>query len=150
MQSMTNLLRQPKGQTSGGQFAPSANPEATVALYVAEISEVTFRATCSVCPGKCSVKTQQESMDWKRKHEKFTKHKVELSWSRVADESITSDDEETAMSNHDCVSRDNAGLADIGEVACSRPAASSRNCASVGSLSDSGESVSPRMSVRER
>jgi hypothetical protein len=146
---MTNLLRQPKGQPIGGQFAPSANPEAAVALYVA-MSDVTFKAACSGCPGGCSVNTQQESMDWKRKHEKFTKHKVELSWSRVVDESITSDDEETAMSNHDHVSRENAGLTDLAEVACSRPAVPSRNCVSVGSLSDCGESVSPRMSVRER
>jgi adenine-specific DNA glycosylase len=149
MQLMTNLLRQPKGQPIGGQFAPSANPEATVALDAVAMSDVEFKARCSVCPGKCSVKTQQESMDWKRKHEKFTKHKVELSWSRKAAESITTD-EEIAMSNHDHVRRENAGLAEIGEVACSRPAPSSRNCASVGSLSDCGESVSSGMSVRER
>lgn len=149
MQLMTNVLRQPKGQPIGGQFAPSANPEATVSLYAVAMSDVEFKATCTVCPGKCSVDTQQESMVWKRRHEKFTKHKVELSWSHKPDESITSE-EETTMSNHDHVSRENAGLAEIGEMACSRPAPSSRICASVGSLSDSGESVSSGSSARER
>lgn len=149
MQLMTNVLRQPKGQPIGGQFAPSANPEATVSLYAVAMSDVEFKATCTVCPGKCSVDTQQESMVWKRRHEKFTNHKVELSWSHKPDESITSE-EETAMSNHDHVSRENAGLAEIGEIACSRPAVSSHNRASVGSLSDSGESVSSGLSVRVR
>ena len=108
---------------------------------------------------ECALKTNlcvrllyilQESLDWKRKHEKFTKHRVELSWSRKDAMTITTSEEETAMSNHDHVSRESAGLTDLGEVACSRPAVSGRNCASVGSLSDPGESVSPRMSVRER
>jgi len=82
---MTNLLRQPKGQPIGGQFAPSTNPEATVNPSDGVMSEVKFKATCTGCPGKCSVDTQQESMVWKRRHEKFTKHKVELSWSHKPD-----------------------------------------------------------------